>query len=90
MKLKYSPISSSRNTAITIPSVDAIEIDGELYEVRSDAVAWPDIAEQTQDAILEAHREDGELCLTILRRYSGARPQWDDGQYHAVKAGEAI
>lgn len=94
MKVKYSPILSLRKTTITIPSLDVIEIDGEPYDFVDDiargCVAWPNIAETTKGAIIEAHVEDGELCLTVLRRYTGSRPQWDNGQHHKVAEGEAL
>jgi hypothetical protein len=90
MKLKYSPCSSSRDTRIEVVSASLLSIEGEPYEFAAAAVAWPGIAEQTGGAIIEAHREDGELCLTVLRRYSGPRPQWDDGEYHEVTEGEIL
>lgn len=94
MNIRYSPLNSSRVTRIAVVSRYAIEIDGEFYDFADDiahgCVAWPQIAEATKAAIREAHVEDGELCLKIRRRFTGPRPQWDDGQYHEVAEGEAI
>lgn len=81
MKIKYSPIKSSRDTEIT-PIENGVKIDGEKYVFPQEIVEFPDVSEQTGGAILEAHRAEGELCLTVLRRYTGGRPSWDTGDYH--------
>ena len=81
MKIKYSPIKSNRDTEIKVIE-NGIVIDGEEYIFPDEIVEVPDAAAQTEGAILEAHRTDGELYLTILRRYTGGRPSWDTGEYH--------
>jgi len=88
MKLRYSPTSDRRSTAITVADENTIIIDGEPYELDPGDVAWPKIREQTGGAIIEATRDDqGTLCLVILRRYTkGESLDWDDGQYHEVTA----
>jgi len=49
-----------------------------------ETVNYPDIATETDFRILEAHRENGELHLTVLRKYASSCSEWDDGQYHEV------
>jgi hypothetical protein len=67
-------------------SANKLAIDGNDYEFESDDVQWPDIAKDTDCAILEAHRECGQLYLTVLRVYSGTSTEWDSGKYHEVTA----
>jgi len=81
MKIKYSPCASSHNTKIIITSDATLDIDGVPYELSLGDSEWPDIWEQTGGVIIEAHKEQGELFLTVLRRYVESCP-WDDGQYH--------
>lgn len=81
MHIKYSPCKSDRDTEIQVIDHNAIKIDGDPFEFPADAVAFPDIATQTGRAILEAHREGGELFLTVLRFYSGSCSSWDTGTY---------
>ena len=87
MNLKYSPQYAAANT-IEVVDENTIKVDGESYAFQPDAVAFPDVANQT-GVILEAHREGGELFLTVLRRYNHttSAPEWDDVQYHQVSAG---
>lgn len=85
MKLKYSPINSNRDTSIKVLDQDTIEIDGEVFEFDPGSIQWPDIRQQTNGAITEAHREDGELYLTVRRRYTRSCSGWDTGDYHDVQ-----
>ena len=82
MKLKYSPCKHDRDTLITPLDDNALNIDGEVYEFDPADVAWPTISQDTEGVILEAHREGGELYVTVRRFYSSSCGQWDDGQYH--------
>lgn len=84
MKLKYQPIKSTYNTVISV-SKDTLTIDGIDYTFDAESVAWPDINAQTDGAILEAHREDGEVCATALRRHTGSWQAWYSPDYVEVK-----
>ena len=97
MKLKYAPCKSNKDTVITITSAiapEVIEIDGEeLGPFDADGVNWPNINKETEGKIAEAHRENGELCLTVPRFYKTSCADWDTGAYHdtveEAKAAEA-
>jgi hypothetical protein len=84
MKLKYSPIASNRETTIKV-SKDTLTIDGTDYTFDAKSVVWPNINAQTGGAILEAHREDGEVCATVPRRYTGSWQAWYSPDYVEVK-----
>jgi hypothetical protein len=84
MKLKYSPVHSNKDTFIEAIGENALRIDGEDYEFDIASVTWPEIREQTEGIILEAHREDGELFCTIRRFYSGSCSGWDTAEYWEV------
>ncbi len=84
MRIKYSPCKHDHDTSIRVIDGNTLQIDGKPYEFPSDAVTFPDIAIQTGGAILEAHREGGELYLTVLRFYSGSCTEWDTGAYQEV------
>lgn len=86
MRIKYSPQKAGHDTIIKVIDKDAISYDGEEHRFDQSAVDYPDIAKETDYKILEAHRDNGELCLTALRQYSGSCSEWDDGQYHEVTA----
>ena len=95
MHIKYSPCNSNKDTVITIKSLiapEVINIDGrEIGPFDADGVQWPDIAKETDGAVLEAHRDSsGDLYLTIQRQYTGSCLQWDDCEYHEYKAGDSI
>jgi len=81
MKLKYSPVHSTKNTIIEATGESTLRIDGVDYEFDTESVTWPDISEQTEGVILEAHREDGKLFVTVRRFYSGSCSGWDTGAY---------
>jgi len=83
MKIKYSPIKSNRDTEIT-PIENGVMIDGEEHVFPKELVEYTDVAEKSEGVILEAKRIDGELYLTVLRRYTGGRPAWDTGGYHEI------
>jgi gamma-glutamylcysteine synthetase len=85
MKVKYQPIKSAYDTAF-IFGKDSITIDGIEYTFDAASVSWPDINRQTDGAILEAHREKGELYITVLRRYTGGWESWYTPEY--VEVGE--
>ena len=76
MKIKYSPCKHDRDTLITVMDDNALRIDGEDYAFDPDDVAWPTIAQDTQGVILEAHREGGELYVTIRRFYTSDWQSW--------------
>jgi len=86
MRVKYSPCHSDKDTKIAYLDENTIQIDDEVYELDPESVEWPDIAEQTGYAILEAKRDEtGELWLVVRRLYSQlAWPEWDTGDYHEV------
>ena len=84
MRIKYSPCKSNRDTTINVIDENALTIDGEEHSFDAESVAWPDISAETNGAIIEAHREGGELHLTVLRKYTSSCSEWDDGQYHEV------
>ena len=86
MRIKYSPQKAEHDTIIKVIDENTVNIDGIEHSFDADSVAYPDIAQETQWAILEAHREDDELYLTVLRQYTGSCSEWDDGQYHEVTA----
>jgi hypothetical protein len=86
MKIRYSPCKYDCDTTITVMDDNALNIDGKVYEFDPLDVAWPTIAQDTEGVILEAHREGGELYVTVRRFYSGSCSEWDDCQYHEAKA----
>jgi hypothetical protein len=84
MKLKYSPVHSTKDTIIEATGENTLRIDGEDYEFDLASVTWPEIRKQTEDAILEAHRENGELFVVVRRYYSGSCNAWDTAEYWEV------
>lgn len=83
MKIKYSPCSTNKETTIEVIGDNTLRIDGVDYEFDAESVTWPDISQQTENIILEAYREAGELYVTVRRFYSGTCSGWDTGDYHA-------
>lgn len=81
MKIKYSPCHTNKDTIIETTGENTLRIDGVDYEFDPESVTWPEISEQTEGVILEAHREDGALFCTVLRFYSGSCHGWDTGAY---------
>lgn len=92
MKIKYGPvkwnpyakIEAMPDTVIEPVDDNSLKIDGELYEFDEQSVEFPEIRQQTNERILEAHREDGELYLTVMRFYTRTCHPWDTGGYHEV------
>ena len=84
MRIKYSPQKAEHDTIIKVIGEGTVSIDGVEHGFDPESVAYPDIAQETQYAILDAHREGGVIHLTILRQYTGSCSEWDDGQYHEV------
>ena len=82
MFIKYSPVHSNKDTLIEATGENTLLIDGVDYEFDIESVTWPDIHEQTEGVILEAHREVGELYVTVRRFYSGSCLGWDTARYH--------
>ena len=85
MRIKYSPQKAEHDTVIKIIDKDTISIDGIEDGFDNESLNYPGIATETDCRILEAHRENGELHLTVLRKYTSSCSEWDDGQYHEVK-----
>jgi hypothetical protein len=89
MKLKYSPCKHpTLNTTIVVKNDSTLTIDGEDHEFDETAVTFPTICTDSGGLILEAHRENGELYVTVRRFYTGSCSAWDDGQYHDIAIGE--
>ena len=86
MRIKYSPTKDSYDTTIEVVDENTVIIDGieELFD--GDSINYPDIGKETNYRIIEAHRGNGELYLTIVRHYQDSCAEWDDGQYHEVTA----
>lgn len=95
MKIKYSPMKWNpyaknrfaeyikENTEIEIVNENTIRIDGIEYSFDNASITWPDVYEQTNGSILEAHRDEtGELYLTVRRSYTDNCSEWDTGDYH--------
>jgi hypothetical protein len=85
---EYSPACAGHLSNTTIEYIDenTILVDEKTYKFDLDTVIWDDISVQTDDAVLEAKRVDGELYLTIRRYYTDLiRPDWDTGDYHDIK-----
>lgn len=92
MKIKYSPIKwneyanidASPDTEIIPFDKNSVCIDGKAFEFDELSVEFPEIRTQTGEKILEAHREDGELFLTVRRFYTQICQPWDTGGYHEI------
>jgi len=86
MKIKYSPLhNDTENTVVEYIDENTIKVDGETYQFDESSVEWPDVGELTSYVILEAKRIDGELYITVRRKYTQlARPAWDTGDYHDI------
>ena len=82
MKLKFGPCrwnphaahhfpGALPDTVIEVVDANTLRIDGQDYEFPADGVSCPDIREQTNGVIEEAHRDaDGTLCATVRRFFS--------------------
>jgi len=92
---QFSETTKSDTEHIIIDS-NSLTIDGEEYEFDTDTVEWISfknimdknapfgLMELTDGRILEAHRENGELYLTIRMFYTDSIPPNCDNQYHEV------
>ena len=86
MYIKYSPCQNPNiETQFYVKDDYTIVIDNEEYVFDIDSVTWPDIASQTNGVIIEAHKEDNTIYVTIQRYYKESCP-WDDSKYHEVFA----
>jgi hypothetical protein len=83
MKIKYSPCRANTETIIEKIDENTVRIDGEDYSFDAESILWDTITADTNYLIIDAHRIDGELWLTIRRFYTGAC-DWDTGDYHAA------
>jgi len=86
MRIKYSPQKAEHDTVIKIIDENTISINGEEYGFDSESIEWPSIAIDTNYKILEAHRENEELYLTVLRQYSQSWQEWYSENYQEFKA----
>ena len=86
MRIKYSPQKAEHDTIIKVVGKDTVSIDGMEHGFDIESVAYPDIAQETNYAVLEAHRENGELYLTVLRQYATSWQEWYSKDYMEVKA----
>ena len=86
MRIKYSPQKAEHDTVIKIIDENTISIDGVEHEFDAESLSYPDIAQETQYAIIEARRENGELYLTVLRQYTTSWQEWYSKDYVEVKA----
>jgi len=81
-------VNTKPETVIEVVDENTIRVDGELYEFPSDGIECPDIREQTNGVIEEAHRDsDGTLCVTVRRFFSspGGELAWYSEDYVEVK-----
>ena len=81
MKVRYSPCKNDVDTVIEFVDENTVKIDGEVHEFDPSTVQWPAIAIDSGFLFLDAHRELGELFLTIRRFYTGSCSAWDTGAY---------
>jgi hypothetical protein len=96
MKIKYSPVLYNPyspacsglppETQILYIDENTISVDGEIYSFDI-SVSWPSVSQDTNGVILEAHRESGELFVTVRRFYTGSCGAWDTGAYGDFNAG---
>jgi len=82
---EYANIQANSNTQINYVDENTIRIDGELYEFDKESVQFPDIYTQTDGVILEAHRTDNELFITVRRFYTDDCTSWDNGEFNDIK-----
>ena len=92
MKIKYCPVKwnpyaetqypegTKSDSEIEITNDNTLTVDGEEYEFDDESAEYPDINDQTAGVITEAHREGGELFVTVRRFYTEVC-DWDTGEY---------
>jgi len=80
------------NTEITVIDENSLSVDGEVFEFSDTDVEWPDMYKQSGGVFFEAHRESGELYLTVRRFTEGIfidsimkKEEWDTGEYHDIE-----
>jgi len=89
-------LSTKPDTDIIITGDSSLIIDGNEYDFDEATVEWPQkdymkpdsplgLMELTGGRILEAHRIDGGLHLTVRIFYTGGMPPNCDAQYHEVQ-----
>jgi len=78
--IKYSPIKSAKETFIKITSDISLEIDGEEFVFPESIVLFENLNNLTDGKIIEAHRENDILYVTVRRFYTGFC-EWDTGDY---------
>jgi len=89
-------ISTKCDTDIIITGDNSLIIDGNEYDFDESTVEWPQkdymkpdsppgLMDLTNGRILEAHRIDGDLHLTVRIFYTGGMPPNCDAQYHEVQ-----
>ncbi len=83
MKIYFSPCKSDKETSIKVIDSNTIDIDGEVFSFDTASIAWENLAEVTNNKILDAYRKDGELFIKILRFYKYACP-WDTATYQNI------
>ena len=86
MRIKYSPQKADHDTIIKVIDENTVSVDGVEHEFDPESVSFPYVAQETQYAVLEAHRENGELFLTVLRQYTTSWQEWYSPDYVEVKA----
>ena len=86
MRIKYSPQKADHDTVIKYIDENTISIDGIEDGFDNESLNYPGIATETDCRILEAHRENGELYLTVLRQYSQSWQEWYSENYQEFKA----
>ena len=84
MRIKHSPCQrDGYDTQIEYVDENTINIDGEDYSFDPQHVSWPNVSQDTNGFIIEAHRESGELFVTVRRFYKSGHEAWDTGAYGA-------
>ena len=82
MKIALLAHDRKKDLMVKLNDDNTISIEGKHYEFDTESVDFPQLAEQVDYAILEAHRISGELHLTVRRFYTGDCTEWDTGDYH--------
>lgn len=92
MFIKFSPCKSDSDTQFYVKDINTFVINGTEYEFDNNSIMWTNICSQTNGDIIEAYRENGELYITIIRKYTRDCGAWDNGQYNLnpTYLGEAI
>ena len=86
MRIKYSPTKDNHDTTIEVADANTVIIDGIEESFDAESITYPDIGKETDYRLIESHRENGELYLTVVRHYKDSCAEWDDSDYHEVTA----